>query len=163
MARLTAYLPSGFVLFHNPLGFFTHSRTLPSDFRIIASMKLRSLTLSLLLLLLSTFAGAQDLWKEHILKTSRLDEWTVHKISRQLTGLPGIRFVGYCRQASCLLIKYDPSQIRSVKVIKGLILGAHSPMRLTEVKGYSFYEVIDGVLDSKKPKSRLTASRSVKP
>lgn len=115
---------------------------------------------SILLVLGLSSSGlrAQEVWKEHILKTSRLDEWTVSKISRQLSGLNGIRFVGYCRKASCLFVKYDPAAVRSVKVIRGLILGAHSPLRLTEVKGYTFYDVIDGALEAGNRKTRLTAS-----
>lgn len=111
-------------------------------------------------LLSSSGLRAQEVWKEHILKTSRLDEWTVNKISRQLSGVNGIRFVGYCRQASCLFVKYDPAAVRSVKVIRGLILGAHSPLRMTEVKGYTFYDVIDGALEAKNRKATMTASVS---
>lgn len=84
--------------------------------------------------------------KELIVKVSQLSEWAVYKIRRQLSCLDGVHFSGYDSHSSCLLMQYDTHKIADSKLIIQIISGLNKSLKLTEISGYTIFDVLDGKL-----------------
>ena len=82
-------------------------------------------------------------WKELIIKTPTLNEWTVFKINRWLHCLDGVHLSGYYQPSSCLLIKYDTSKIIDSAIIKVVISYLNQKMKSEVLSGYTIYEIVD--------------------
>jgi hypothetical protein len=82
-------------------------------------------------------------WKELIIKTPTLNEWTVFKINRWLHCLDGVHLSGYYQPSSCLLIKYDTSKIIDPAIIKVVISYLNQKMKSEVLSGYTIYEIVD--------------------
>ena len=82
-------------------------------------------------------------WKELIIKTPTLNEWTVFKINRWLHCLDGVHLSGYYQPSSCLLIKYDASKIIDHAIIKVVISYLNQKMKSEVLAGYTIYEIVD--------------------
>ena len=75
----------------------------------------RTIFLSLFLAM-SFGSKAQNVsdWKELVIKTPVLNEWTVFKINRWIHCIDGVHLSGYHQSSSCLLIKYDTQKILEI-------------------------------------------------
>jgi hypothetical protein len=90
-------------------------------------------------------------WKELIIKTPTLNEWTVFKINRWLHCLDGVHLSGYYQPSSCLLIKYDTSKIIDPAIIKVVISYLNQKMKSEVLSGYTIYEIVDNKYISSDP------------
>lgn len=90
-------------------------------------------------------------WKELIIKTPTLNEWTVFKINRWLHCLDGVHLSGYYQPSSCLLIKYDTSKIIDSAIIKVVISYLNQKMKSEVLSGYTIYEIVDNKYISSDP------------
>lgn len=81
--------------------------------------------------------------KELIVQVPPLTEWKVYKISRQLSCIDGLRFLGYCKEQSCLLLHIDQSKIRNTEIVTTSIHHLNGKLKTEEIKGYSIYDVLD--------------------
>ena len=50
------------------------------------------------------YAQEKSSYRELIVQVPELTEWKVYKISKQLACLDGLRFLGYFKERSCLLL-----------------------------------------------------------
>jgi hypothetical protein len=82
-------------------------------------------------------------WKELIIRTPKLNEWTVFKINRWLHCLDGVHLSGYYQPSSCLLIKYDTSKIIDPAIIKVVISYLNQKMKSEVLSGYTIYDIVD--------------------
>ena len=82
-------------------------------------------------------------WKELIIKTPTLNEWTVFKINRWMHCLDGVHLSGYYQPSSCLLIKYDTNKIIDPAIIKVVISYLNQKMKSEVLSGYTIYEIVD--------------------
>jgi hypothetical protein len=82
-------------------------------------------------------------WKELVIKTPVLNEWTVFKINRWIHCLEGVHLSGYHQSSSCLLIKYDTSKIIDPAIIKVVISYLNQKMNSQVISGYTIYDIVD--------------------
>jgi hypothetical protein len=82
-------------------------------------------------------------WKELIIKTPTLNEWTVFKINRWLHCIEGVHLSGYYQPSSCLLIKYDTQKILDPAIIKVVISYLNEKMKSEVISGYTIYDIVD--------------------
>lgn len=82
-------------------------------------------------------------WKELIIKTPTLNEWTVFKINCWLHCLDGVHLSGYYQPSSCLLIKYDTQKILDPAIIKVVISYLNQKMKSELLSGYTIYDIVD--------------------
>ena len=94
---------------------------------------------------MSLHSSAQDVsgWKELVIKTPILNEWTVFKINRWIHCLEGVHLSGYHQSSSCLLIKYDTSKIIDPAIIKVVISYLNQKMNSQVISGYTIYDIVD--------------------
>ena len=94
------------------------------------------------------FGNAQENTSYHelIVQVPKLTEWKAFKIRRQLDCLDGIRFLGYYKERSCILLHVDPKKITNTKIITTTIHHLNEKMKTDEIKGYSIYDVLDDKL-----------------
>ena len=112
----------------------------------------RTILLSMFLAMnLSSSAQNSIEWKELIIKTPTLNEWTVFKINRWLHCLDGVHLSGYYQPSSCLLIKYDTSKIIDPAIIKVVISYLNQKMKSEVLSGYTIYEIVDNKYISSDP------------
>jgi len=90
-------------------------------------------------------------WKELIIKTPTLNEWTVFKINRWLHCLDGVHLSGYYQPSSCLLIKYDTSKIIDPAIIKVVISYLNQKMKSEVLSGYTIYDIVDNKYVANEP------------
>jgi hypothetical protein len=82
-------------------------------------------------------------WKELVIKTPILNEWTVFKINRWIHCLEGVHLSGYHQSSSCLLIKYDTNKIIDPTIIKVVISYLNQKMNSQVISGYTIYDIVD--------------------
>jgi hypothetical protein len=82
-------------------------------------------------------------WKELIIKTPTLNEWTVFKINRWLHCLDGVHLSGYYQPSSCLLIKYDTNKIIDPAIITVVVSYLNQKMKSEVLSGYTIYDIVD--------------------
>jgi len=94
---------------------------------------------------MSLYSSAQNVsgWKELVIKTPLLNEWTVYKINRWMHCLDGVHLSGYHQSSSCLLIKYDTDKILDPTIIKVVISYLNQKMKSEVLNGYTIYEIVD--------------------
>ena len=104
----------------------------------------RTILLSLFLAL-NVVSSAQNSteWKELIIKTPTLNEWTVFKINRWLHCLEGVHLSGYYQPSSCLLIKYDTQKILDPAIIKVVFSYLNQKMKSEVLSGYTIFDIVD--------------------
>ncbi len=94
---------------------------------------------------MSLYSSAQNVsgWKELVIKTPVLNEWTVYKINRWMHCLDGVHLSGYHQSSSCLLIKYDTDKILDPTIIKVVISYLNQKMKSEVLNGYTIYDIVD--------------------
>ena len=94
---------------------------------------------------MSLYSSAQNVsgWKELVIKTPLLNEWTVYKINRWMHCLDGVHLSGYHQSSSCLLIKYDTDKILNPTIIKVVISYLNQKMKSEVLNGYTIYDIVD--------------------
>jgi len=94
---------------------------------------------------MSLYSSAQNVsgWKELVIKTPVLNEWTVYKINRWMRCLDGVHLSGYHQSSSCLLIKYDTDKILDPTIIKVVISYLNQKMKSEVLNGYTIYDIVD--------------------
>ena len=94
---------------------------------------------------MSLYSSAQNVsgWKELVIKTPLLNEWTVYKINRWMHCLDGVHLSGYHQSSSCLLIKYDTDKILDPTIIKVVISYLNQKMKSEVLNGYTIYDIVD--------------------
>ena len=94
---------------------------------------------------MSLYSSAQNVsgWKELVIKTPLLNEWTVYKINRWMLCLDGVHLSGYHQSSSCLLIKYDTDKILDPTIIKVVISYLNQKMKSEVLNGYTIYDIVD--------------------
>jgi len=94
---------------------------------------------------MSLHSSAQNVsgWKELVIKTPLLNEWTVYKINRWMHCLDGVHLSGYHQSSSCLLIKYDTDKILDPTIIKVVISYLNQKMKSEVLNGYTIYDIVD--------------------
>ena len=94
---------------------------------------------------MSLHSSAQNVsgWKELVIKTPLLNEWTVYKINRWMHCLDGVHLSGYHQPSSCLLIKYDTDKILDPTIIKVVISYLNQKMKSEVLNGYTIYDIVD--------------------
>ncbi len=90
-----------------------------------------------------SYAQENIVYRELIVHTPELSEWEVYKISRQLNCIEGLRYLGYFKAGSCLLLHVDASRIANTDIITTTIHHLNKKMKTNEVKGYSIYDILD--------------------
>jgi hypothetical protein len=106
---------------------------------------IKSTILISLFIAMSLQLSAQNVsgWKELIIKTPTLNEWTVFKINRWLHCLDGVHLSGYYQPSSCLLIRYDTNKILDPNIINLVISCLNLKMKSEVLNGYTIYEIVD--------------------
>jgi hypothetical protein len=100
-------------------------------------------------------------WKELVIKTPVLNEWTVFKINRWIHCLEGVHLSGYHQSSSCLLIKYDTSKIIDSAIIKVVISYLNQKMKSEVLSGYTIYDIVDNkYLSTDQVKSKTITKKS---
>jgi len=100
-------------------------------------------------------------WKELVIKTPVLNEWTVFKINRWIHCLEGVHLSGYHQSSSCLLIKYDTSKIIDPAIIKVVISYLNQKMKSEVLLDYTIYDIVDNKYVSSDPvKSKIITKKS---
>jgi hypothetical protein len=100
-------------------------------------------------------------WKELVIKTPVLNEWTVFKINRWIHCLEGVHLSGYHQSSSCLLIKYDTSKIIDSAIIKVVISYLNQKMKSEVLSGYTIYDIVDNkYVSTDKVKSKTITKKS---
>ena len=94
---------------------------------------------------MSLYSSAQNVsgWKELVIKTPVLNEWTVYKINRWMHCLDGVHLSSYHQSSSCLLIKYDTDKILDPTIIKVVISYLNQKMKSEVLNGYTIYDIVD--------------------
>lgn len=94
---------------------------------------------------MSLYSSAQNVsgWKELVIKTPVLNEWTIYKINRWMHCLDGVHLSGYHQSSSCLLIKYDTDKILDPTIIKVIISYFNQKMKSEVLYGYTIYDIVD--------------------
>jgi hypothetical protein len=94
---------------------------------------------------MSLHSSAQNVsgWKELVIKTPVLNEWTVYKINRWMHCLDGVHLSGYHQSSSCLLIKYDTYKILDSTIIKVVISYLNQKIKSEVLNGYTIYDIVD--------------------
>lgn len=98
-----------------------------------------------------SFAQSANTYKELIVQVPDLSEWKVYKISRQLACLDGLRYLGYFKEGSCLLLHVDAEKINDPAIITTTIKHLNEKMKIKAMNGFTIYEL----LDSASPKTWL--------
>jgi hypothetical protein len=101
-------------------------------------------------------------WKELVIKTPVLNEWTVFKINRWIHCLEGVHLSGYHQSSSCLLIKYDTSKIIDPAIIKVVISYLNQKMKSEMLSGYTIYDIVDDKYVSTDPVKSKTITKNSK-
>lgn len=101
-------------------------------------------------------------WKELIIKTPTLNEWTVFKINRWLHCLDGVHLSGYYQPSSCLLIKYDTQKILDPAIIKVVISYLNQKMKSEVLSGYTIYDIVDNKYVATEPIKSPTVLKTSK-
>jgi hypothetical protein len=101
-------------------------------------------------------------WKELVIKTPVLNEWTVFKINRWIHCLEGVHLSGYHQSSSCLLIKYDTSKIIDPAIIKVVISYLNQKMKSEVLSGYTIYDIVDDKYVSTDPVKSKTITKNSK-
>ena len=101
-------------------------------------------------------------WKELVIKTPVLNEWTVFKINRWIHCLEGVHLSGYHQSSSCLLIKYDTSKIIDPAIIKVVISYLNQKMKSQVLSGYTIYDIVDNKYVSTDPVKSKTITKNSK-
>lgn len=101
-------------------------------------------------------------WKELIIKTPTLNEWTVFKINRWLHCLDGVHLSGYYQPSSCLLIKYDTQKILDPAIIKVVISYLNQKMKSEVLSGYTIYDIVDNKYVAPEPIKSQTVLKTSK-
>ena len=101
-------------------------------------------------------------WKELVIKTPVLNEWTVFKINRWIHCLEGVHLSGYHQSSSCLLIKYDTSKIIDPAIIKVVISYLNQKMKSQVLSGYTIYDIVDNKYVSTDPVKSKTIKKKSK-
>jgi hypothetical protein len=101
-------------------------------------------------------------WKELVIKTPVLNEWTVFKINRWIHCLEGVHLSGYHQSSSCLLIKYDTSKIIDPAIIKVVISYLNQKMKSEVLSGYTIYDIVDNKYVSTDPVKSKTITKKSK-
>jgi hypothetical protein len=101
-------------------------------------------------------------WKELIIRTPKLNEWTVFKINRWLHCLDGVHLSGYYQPSSCLLIKYDTSKIIDPAIIKVVISYLNQKMKSEVLSGYTIYDIVDDKYIANEPIKSKTIIKTSK-
>lgn len=101
-------------------------------------------------------------WKELIIKTPSLNEWTVFKINRWLHCLDGVHLSGYYQPSSCLLIKYDTQKILDPAIIKVVISYLNQKMKSEVLSGYTIYDIVDNKYVAPEPIKSQTVLKTSK-
>lgn len=86
--------------------------------------------------------------EELVLLVPELSEWTVFKLQNSLSKIPGVHLSGYCREQSCLLIRFEEKIIKSEQIVYAIEGIANIRDRISVVVGCNFYEVVDGQMAS---------------
>ena len=99
----------------------------------------------LVLMLACQMASAQSnsVQKEMIVQVPSLSEWKVYKISKQLACLDGIRYLGYFKERSYLLLHVDAEKITDTGIITALIHHLNEKMKTDVITGISIYDALD--------------------
>ncbi len=92
---------------------------------------------------LASSAQSSGEWEELIIKTPRLNEWTVFKINRWLRCLDGVHLSGYYQPSSCLLIKYDTNKIIDPAIIKVVVSYFNQKIKSEVLSGYTICDIVD--------------------
>ena len=123
----------------------------------------RTIILSMFLALnLVSSAQNSGEWKELIIKTPTLNEWTVFKINRWLHCLDGVHLSGYYQPSSCLLIKYDTQKILDPAIIKVVISYLNQKMKSEVLSGYTIYDIVDNKYVATEPIKSQTILKTSK-
>jgi hypothetical protein len=101
-------------------------------------------------------------WKELVIKTPVLNEWTVFRINRWIHCLEGVHLSGYHPSSSCLLIKYDTSKIIDPAIIKVVISYLNQKMKSEVLSGYTIYDIVDDKYVSTDPVKSKTITKNSK-
>jgi hypothetical protein len=101
-------------------------------------------------------------WKELVIKTPVLNEWTVFKINRWIHCLEGVHLSGYHQSSSCILIKYDTSKIIDPAIIKVVISYLNQKMKSEMLSGYTIYDIVDDKYVSTDPVKSKTITKNSK-
>lgn len=94
-------------------------------------------------------------YRELIVQVPELSEWKVYKISKQLACLDGLRYLGYFKAGSCLLLHVDATKIPDTDIITTTIHHLNEKLKTNQIKGYSIYDILDNkypVLNARKGK-----------
>lgn len=89
------------------------------------------------------YAQQKTTYRELIVHVPELTEWKVYKISKQLACLDGLRFLGYFKERSCLLLHVDTKKIACADIITTTIHHLNEKLNTEEINGYSIYQVLD--------------------
>ena len=100
-------------------------------------------------------AQTTNSFNELIVQVPDLTEWKVYKISKQLSCLDGLRYLGYFKDGSCLLFHVDSKKIADTNIIITTIHHLNEKMKTDVIKGFSIYEV----LDDKLPRAKQTIKK----
>lgn len=112
----------------------------------------RTILLSMFLAMNLTSSAQNAIeWKELIIKTPTLNEWTVFKINRWMHCLEGVHLSGYYQPSSCLLIKYDTQKILDPAIIKVVISYLNQKMKSEVLSGYTIYDIVDNKYVANEP------------
>jgi hypothetical protein len=113
---------------------------------------------------MSLHSSAQSVsgWKELVIKTPVLNEWSVFKINRWIHCLEGVHLSGYHQSSSCLLIKYDTSKIIDPAIIKVVISYLNQKMNSQVISGYTIYDIVDDKYVSTDPVKSKTITKNSK-
>lgn len=101
-----------------------------------------------LFFLSGAYAHAQNnaAYKEFIVKVPNLSERKMNTICKQLSCLDGLRYLGYFKDGSCLLLHVDSKKIADTEIITTIIHHLNEKMKTDVIGGQTIYELLDNKL-----------------